>query len=191
MMMYIHRTRNPAYRAMNLEIFGSFCKDLFPGGHRESLSDIVGDVYTSNKAGSTPCACTTVKKLSRVLGRTYDEALSGTQINITQLAVMRCIHRRAGEPLARVAHELEMDRTSLYRALNPMIRDGWLVLAAGSTPRSRSATITRKGMQVLAAAGKGWDGIQERLIGNFGPKAYQALMSELSRLADCAEAASR
>ena len=59
------------------------------------------------------CVCTTVKKLSRLLGRAYDEALEGSEINITQLAVMRCIIRRAGEPLCRVAEELEMDRTSL------------------------------------------------------------------------------
>ena len=146
-------------------------------------------MYTSNKPGTTPCACTTIKKLSRVLGRTYDEALSGTQINITQLAVMRCISRREGEPLARVAHELEMDRTSLYRAINPMIRDGWIVLAEGPDARSRSAKITKKGSQVLIKAAKGWDGIQERLIHKFGSRSYNALMTELNRLADCAEAA--
>jgi DNA-binding MarR family transcriptional regulator len=82
-----------------------------------------------------------------------------------------------------------MDRTSLYRAINPMIRDGWIVLAAGTDARSRSSKITKKGMQILAQAGKRWDGIQERIIGNFGPKAYEALMSELDRLADCAKAA--
>ena len=92
-------------------------------------------MYTSNTPGSTPCACTTIKKLSRVLGRTYDEALASADINITQLAVIRCISRREGEPLARVAHELEMDRTSLYRAIAPIIRDGWLVIAKGSDAR--------------------------------------------------------
>ncbi len=122
------------------------------------------------------------------MGRIYDEAL-GTGINITQLAVLRCIRRRAGEPLARVAQELEMDRTSLYRAINPMIRDGWLVLAAGADARSRSAKITKKGLQILKEAGTGWDEIQERLIGSFGSKAYHALMTELNRLADCAEVA--
>jgi DNA-binding MarR family transcriptional regulator len=73
-----------------------------------------------------------VKKLSRLLGRAYDEALEGSGINITQLAVMRCIIRRAGEPLSRVAEELEMDRTSLYRAVAPMIRDGWIELTVGT-----------------------------------------------------------
>ena len=72
-----------------------------------------------------------------------------------------------------------------------MIRDGWIVLAAGTDARSRSAKITKKGMQILAQAGKRWEGIQERIIGSFGPKAYQALMSEFDRLADCAEFASQ
>jgi DNA-binding MarR family transcriptional regulator len=130
-----------------------------------------------------------VKKLSRILGRTYDAALSRSGISVTQLAVMRCIHRREGEPLARVAQELEMDRTSLYRAINPMVRDGWLVLADGANARSRSAKVTKKGAQVLAKAAQGWDDIQNHLIGSFGTKAYELLLKELNRLADCAEVA--
>jgi DNA-binding MarR family transcriptional regulator len=138
----------------------------------------------------TPCACTTVKKLSRILGRAYDEALEGSGINITQLAVMRCIIRRAGEPLSRVAEELEMDRTSLYRAIAPMIRDGWIDVTAGTDARSRAAKVTRKGNQVLAKAGRRWDSIQDRLIGAFGKDAWKSLAGELNRLADCAEAGS-
>ena len=68
-----------------------------------------------------------------------------------------------------------------------MIRDGWLVMAKGSDARSRSATITKKGRQVLAKAAVGWDGLQDRLIRSFGPSAYGSLMVELNRLADCAE----
>jgi DNA-binding MarR family transcriptional regulator len=146
-------------------------------------------VYTSNKAGSVPCACTTVKKLSRILGRTYDAALTGSGINITQLAVMRCISRRDGEPLVRVAEELEMDRTSLYRAINPMVRNGWIVLAQGTDARSRTAKITKKGIQLLAKAGGKWDKIQGSLIEQFGRSAYASLIGELHRLADCAAAA--
>lgn len=137
--------------------------------------------------GTVPCACTTVKKLSRVLARSYDAALSGSGMTVTQYAVMRCIARRDGEPLAHIAHELELDRTSLYRAINPMIREGWLALTDGPDARSRSARITKKGTQVLAKAGKGWGKIQGRLIDRFGAGRYQVLIEELNRLADCAE----
>jgi DNA-binding MarR family transcriptional regulator len=144
-------------------------------------------VYTSNKPGSIPCACTTVKKLSRILGRHYDAALSDSGLNITQLAVMRCISRRAGEPLIRVADELELEKTSLYRALNPMIRDGWVVLADGPTTGTKTAKITKKGNRLLTRAGSGWDQVQDRIISSFGSKQYAAFMQELNRLADCVE----
>ena len=144
-------------------------------------------MYTSNKPGTIPCACTTVKKLSRILGRHYDAALSDSGISITQLAVMRCISRRVGEPLARVADELELEKTSLYRALAPMIRDGWIVLADGETAGSKTAKITKKGNRILTRAGSGWEQIQNRIIRSFGSKQYAAFMSELNRLADCVE----
>ena len=146
-------------------------------------------MYTSNKPGTVPCACTTTKKLSRVLGRIYDDALAGSSINITQLAVIRCISRREGEPLARVAHELEMDRTSLYRAITPMVRDGWIVVTSGTDARSRSAKVSKKGKQIMMKAARGWDDLQGRLIKGFGASQYLALMAELNRLAECAEAA--
>jgi DNA-binding MarR family transcriptional regulator len=89
------------------------------------------------------------------------EALEGSGINITQLAVMRCIVCRAGKPLSPVAEELEMDRTSLYRAIAPTIRDGWIKATAGTDARSRAAKVTRKENQVLAKAGRRWDSIQD------------------------------
>ncbi len=147
-------------------------------------------MYTSTKSGAIPCFCTTVKKLSRLLARKYDDVLARSGINVTQLAVMRCISRRQGEPLARIADELEMDRTSLYRAIAPMVRNGWLNMVDGIGARSRTAIITRKGAQVLAKAGKSWDRIQDRLIGRFGKTKWIALVAELNKLAECAEAVS-
>lgn len=68
-----------------------------------------------------------------------------------------------------------------------MIRHGWLELADGADARSRSATITHKGAQVLAKAGKGWDRMQDRLIGRFGKTKWIALVAELNQLAECAD----
>lgn len=85
---------------------------------------------------------------------------------------------------------MEMDRSSLYRAIAPMIRDGWLEMAPGTDARSRSAKVTRKGKQLLARATAPWNGIQEGLLGSFGKDAWKALVGELNRLAESAEAAS-
>ena len=103
-----------------------------------------------------------MKKLSRILGRAYDAALAGAGVNITQLAVMRCISRRDGEPLVRVAEEMEMDRTSLYRAVNPMVRNGWIVLARGADARSRTAKITKKALNFWPKPAQ--DGITSKVL---------------------------
>ena len=143
-------------------------------------------MYTSLPAGIDPCACTTVKKLSRVLGRYYDSDISPAGVNITQLAVLRCIARRSGEPLVRVAEEMEMDRTSLYRAIAPMIREGWLIFADSSNARFRNAKVTPKGRKLMTDANKRWEGVQRKVIGKFGQENYEVLLAELNRLADCA-----
>jgi DNA-binding MarR family transcriptional regulator len=143
-------------------------------------------VYTSLPPGKTQCACTTVKKLSRVLGRVYDSKLSPVGLNITQQAVLRCISRRAGEPLVRIAEELEMDRTSLYRALTPMIRDGWVASMSAKGSRFRTARLTKAGRRVLDSANQKWANVQGTLISRFGQASYDSLLAELYRLADCA-----
>ncbi|WP_425358317.1 MarR family winged helix-turn-helix transcriptional regulator [Terriglobus saanensis] len=146
----------------------------------------IDDVYTSLPSRIDPCACTTVKKVSRVLGRHYDSTISPAGVNITQLAVLRCIARRVGEPLVRVAEEMEMDRTSLYRAIAPMIRDGWLTSEDASTSRFRTAEITAKGRKLLTVANKRWERVQRNIIGKFGQREYGKLLAELDRLAECA-----
>ena len=134
----------------------------------------------------TPCACTSIKKLSRVLGRVYDAGLAGSPMNVTQLAVLRCIARRKGEALLHVADELEMDRSSLYRALDPMVRERWIEIAPGIDERSRTAVITRKGHQLLKKAGEQWGEVQSRVVERFGRREWAAFVANVERLRACA-----
>ncbi len=86
-------------------------------------------------------------------------------MNNMQLAVMRAISAHSGDPLAQIAQGLEMDRTSLYRALNPMVRDGWLKIHDAEDTRYNSARLTGKGIRVLAAAEDSWSEIHVRFKG--------------------------
>jgi DNA-binding MarR family transcriptional regulator len=137
----------------------------------------------------TPCACTSIKRLSRVLGRVYDAALTASPMNVTQLAVLRCIARRKGEPLLHVAEELEMDRSSLYRALNPMVREKWVVITSGMDARSSTAVITRKGQVLLKKAGMQWEKVQTRVVESFGRREWATFVANIERLRVCAEGA--
>jgi DNA-binding MarR family transcriptional regulator len=136
-----------------------------------------------------PCACTTVRRASRVVARAFDVVLEPAGLNITQLAVLRAIQRHPNEPLTRVAEDLCMDRTSLYRAVNRMQRDGWLRIAAGPDARSRAAKFTTKGRRLLDAADPPWARVQSAIIERFGRDKWMALVSELERLSVVARAA--
>ena len=134
-----------------------------------------------------PCACSSVRKTARVLARTFDVALAESGLNITQLAVMRAVLRHPRQPLTRVAEDLAMDRTSLYRALAALEKQRWVTLQDGSDGRTRAASITAAGEAVLSQAEPGWARTQHALIERFGASQWQTLVAELRRLAECAQ----
>jgi DNA-binding MarR family transcriptional regulator len=140
----------------------------------------------SPNAVPLPCACTSVRRVARVLGRAYDSALSGSGLNATQLAVMRAVLRHPREPLSRVADDLAMDRTSLYRALALLRKNRWVSLDEGSDERSRSASVTVEGRRMLARADPGWEVAQTGVVERFGVAKWASLVAELQRLAECA-----
>jgi DNA-binding MarR family transcriptional regulator len=88
-----------------------------------------------------------------------------------------------------VADDLCMDRTSLYRSVTPMQRDGWLTISAGADARSRAAAFTTSGLRILEAADPAWTRMQTAIIDRFGRDKWAALVAELERLAACARAA--
>ena len=132
------------------------------------------------------CACNSVRKAARVLARAYDSALAGSGLTITQLAVMRAVQRHPHEPLTRVAEDLAMDRTSLYRALAALAKQHWVSMNSGPNGRTRTAAITPQGEAALDRADPGWQSAQRELVRRFGFAAWQSFAAELRRLAQCA-----
>jgi DNA-binding MarR family transcriptional regulator len=138
-------------------------------------------------ASSNRCVCTSIRRVSRILSRAFDGALAPTEMSVTQFAVMRAIARLPGEPLRRIADDLSLDRTSLYRALPPLLRRKWIALDQGRDDRSRTARMTSKGKLVLDRAAQRWTGIQQSTVERFGAAAWQRFLGEIERLQACVE----
>jgi DNA-binding MarR family transcriptional regulator len=133
---------------------------------------------------SLPCACTTLRKASRALSRVYDEALAPAGLTVSQLGVLRAIGRgdQKGEPLSRLAETLVMDRTSLYRALRPMVRPGWLLIKDAPKGRAKVVQLSKAGIRVMADAAGYWQSAQSRVIGEFGVARWAALHKAVTEL---------
>lgn len=99
----------------------------------------------------------------------------------TQFAILRTLSR-SDLPLSRLAEHLVMDRTSLYRTLTPIVRQGWVEIQPDGTRRSKVATLTEAGGKALVAAVPAWEAAQTRVVDELGSPAWRNLQSTLERL---------
>jgi DNA-binding MarR family transcriptional regulator len=128
------------------------------------------------QAELAPCACTALRKASRAVTRFYDEALRETGLTTTQFAVMRAVAREGKVPMSRVAETLVMDRTSLYRAIAPLLRAKDLELAASPTDgRAKVLRVTESGRRRMASAARRWTSAQRRMVGTMGIDRWREL----------------
>jgi DNA-binding MarR family transcriptional regulator len=133
---------------------------------------------------SLSCACTTIRKASRALSRIYDEALAPAGLTVAQLGILRAINRGAkdGEPLSRLAETLVMDRTSLYRALSPMARFGWLHIKDAPKGHAKVVRLSKAGIRATGEAAEYWERVQSQVIGEFGVDRWVTLQKAMTDL---------
>lgn len=141
---------------------------------------------TNRASVPRPCACTTVRTASRALARAFDAALIDTDLSVTQLAVLRAIERQENESLSSVADALSMDRTSLYRSVGTMQRQGWVTVGEGRDARSKSARVTKVGREVLDGAAPQWELAQTTIVQRFGLARWKSMVAEIAELMEVA-----
>ena len=87
--------------------------------------------------------------------------------------------------LAELADELVFERTSLYRARQPLERDG-LVSLKGVGGRAKAVSLSTKGARRIAQALPLWTAAQEEFLERFGRAAWNELAGRLVEIADIA-----
>ncbi len=131
--------------------------------------------------GDPGCACNALRKASRAVTRLYDELMDDTGLSLAQYAVLSNIARQEPLPLMQLAQRLVMDRTTLYRTLKPLERQGWVAVEEGEG-RAKTARLTEMGQRVVANATGAWRDAQARLIGRFGIERWNAVEAALRDL---------
>ena len=90
----------------------------------------------------------------------YDAALAASGVKITQFSLLRSVERNEPASVSTLSEDLDLDRTTLARNLNPLERDGLIVLAAGADRRVTEVRLTAKGRKALAKALPLWQKAQ-------------------------------
>jgi DNA-binding MarR family transcriptional regulator len=108
------------------------------------------------------CTCFKLRRLSRTVSRLYDQELASTGLRITQYSLLKMIATEPG-PLARIAEQLSLERTTLTRNLKPLIAAGLVKTSLGEDARVRVVSVTAHGRQSLEHGRVAWRRAQLQL----------------------------
>lgn len=134
--------------------------------------------------------CSALRKTTRAVTRLYEDVMDGADMSVLQFSVLRHLADHGDLPLSRLAALLVMDRTTLYRTLGPITREGWAKVADGKG-RAKIASITPEGMAAMEASTAAWVRAQDKLLMLMGAQKWgilQGALTDLStRIADSEE----
>jgi DNA-binding MarR family transcriptional regulator len=107
------------------------------------------------------CACSAARRTSRELTRAFDEALRGSGVRATQFNLLTTLILAGPTPATRLAAYLGLERTTLTRNLQPLLRDSLVGLEHDPDRRVRKIAITSKGIEIAREALPFWRRAQD------------------------------
>jgi DNA-binding MarR family transcriptional regulator len=115
------------------------------------------------------CNCLAVRQAARHVSQFYDQCLAPTGLRTTQFSILLKLRRLGPMTINALAREMVMDRTTLGRNIQPLQREGLIVVETGSTDRrSKELRLTEAGAARLTMAIKGWKKAQTQFEAVFG-----------------------
>lgn len=138
---------------------------------------------TIDKLASTPCYCASLRQASRYLTSFYDQMLSGSGLRVTQFSILAKLRRAGPASVNQLARAMVMDRTTLARNLQPLVRDELVKVRPGEQDRrERVIELTGRGLDLVTAALPAWERAQQLFAERFGPDQAEQLRATLSEV---------
>jgi len=127
-----------------------------------------------------PCVCAQVRRVARKLSSFYDAVLAAEDLTVTQFSLLANIARAGHLSHTSLAEKVGMDRTTLTRNLQPLIRAGWVTVGTGEDRRQHLVRLTTEGKRKLARSSPLWEEAQRQFLARIGSESLQQLRATLS-----------
>ena len=145
-----------------------------------------GSALATEREVVDQCLCHKVRSAARAVTRAYDTALRPTGLRATQLSVLVCVAAEGAVSIAALAQYMGMDRSTLTRNLQPLANEGLVSLGLEGWRRSRTISITRKGVERMRKALPYWEEAQKTLRATLGAAGWADVTRGLDRLGSVA-----
>jgi DNA-binding MarR family transcriptional regulator len=129
---------------------------------------------------ASSCACFKLRKASRAVTQFYDAALEPCNLKVTQCTLLAALTIAGPVPVGILADELVMDRTTLTRNVELLVRDGLAEIVQGTDKRSKLLQSTGKGRALLEKAIPLWEEAQNSIVSRLGKQNWNELSNKLT-----------
>ena len=102
------------------------------------------------------CVCQALRRAARSVSRRYETALRPVGLKAGQFSILAGLQRERAVPLGELARVLGLDRTTLTRDLQPLVRRELVASSGGEDRRVRLLELTEAGRELLRAAEPLW-----------------------------------
>ncbi|MES3014662.1 MAG: MarR family winged helix-turn-helix transcriptional regulator [Pseudomonadota bacterium] len=114
-----------------------------------------------DKVAKTPvsprgCSSLKLRQLSRRVSQHFDQIVASTGLKTTQYSLLSNVVQLEPIRPGDLADRMEMDASTLTRNLQPLVAQGWVVVAPGDDGRSRIVVATDAGRAKRDAAQREW-----------------------------------
>ena len=130
----------------------------------------------------SPCYCTTIRKATRAVTKFYDAILEPSGLRITQYALLNHLRRLGPVSLQNLSAAIRLERTTLLRNLDPLVKQGFARMIPGKPANLHLAELTEKGERLLQDTRPLWGEAQARLETIFTSEEQTQLRDFLQRL---------
>jgi len=136
-----------------------------------------------------PCACQNLRRLTRLVTRTYDQELRKAGIEITQFGLLTALAIVGEANQKTLSAGFAMDSTTLTRTLALLRRQGWISVTPGKDRRERVFRLTGAGKRQIASAQPHWQEAERRLRKTLGERAWKQMQTTIRQITAAAAAA--
>lgn len=119
------------------------------------------------------CALFDIQRLSRALAVMYNLHVRETGLTMAQFTLLRNIAAMAPVSMTQIAAAMLMDRTSVTRLIDPLIKSGLLTTESGEDRRVRNVIVTEQGLAAVRRTELAWKEAQRDLLDRIGPDQWR------------------
>lgn len=115
-----------------------------------------------------PCVCINLRRIAQKVTDFYDKALAPAGVSVNQYSLLVNISRVEGCGTGELAERVRLEKSTLVRTVQPLLRDGLIEDRAAAKSRRRRLYLTPAGEGVLQQAFPLWEKAQEDIAVKLG-----------------------